>query len=509
MSTEKKDKEASIARVLKYTGMLGGVQGLYVLLSIVRNKLTSILLGVGGVGLIDMYNRTADLICSSTNLGISFCAVQHIAELYDKGKDAGGAPVPARENPELVEYIRLVRSWVACTALAGFLLTLLLAPAWAYISLGSARHSSMVVVLSPLVAILILSGGEMAILRALRQLRTIALITIVGAFTTLLITLPVYWVMGTTGIAPALVAAAGMLLLMQWYAAQRVVPYRLTLGSWRFLKRGCWMLRLGVGYVLTGIVCSGCELFVRSYIVYYGSMADAGLFAAGLTLTVTYTRLVFTSMDSDYFPRLSATTGDVQRQNIAINRQIDVLVLLMAPMLMAFSLFLPIIVPLLYTRDFMETIPMVYAALFYMFFKAISSPVAYLSLARNRSRLYFFVEVSYSLTFLLTAIIGFRLWSVVGVGIALSISNFVYLAVVWIVYGKSFGFRMNGATLRRCFLYFCILVVGIGSCALGGGTWQSYAVASAATVASAGLSALLLKKEVPMPKRWRRFLSRK
>ena len=509
MSTEKNHKEASVARVLKYTGILGGVQGLYVLLGLVRNKLTSILLGVGGVGLIDMYSRTADLICSSTNLGISFCAIQHIAELNDKGVDEEGLPLAPADNPQLVHYIRLVRSWVAYTAMAGFLVALLLAPMWAFILLGSTRHASMVVLLSPLVPVLALSGGEMAVLRGLRRLRTIALITLCGAFTTLLITLPIYYVLGTTGIPPALVASAAVLLVMQWFAAQRIMPYRINLFSWRFLKRGRRMLQLGVGYILTGIVCSGCELLVRSYIVHYGSMAAAGLCAAGLTLTVTYTRLVFTSMDSDYFPRLSATNGDVERQNTAINRQIDVLMLLMVPLLVVFAIFLPIIVPLLYTEDFVEAIPMVYAALFYMFFKAVSSPIAYLSLARSRSRLYFFVEVSYSVAFLLTAVVGFCLWDVVGLGVALSLSNLIYLFVVWTVYGRVFGFRMNGATLHRCLLYFVILATGVGACALGGGSWQSYAVAGTAAIAAMLLSALLLKNEVPMPKRWRKFLRRK
>ena len=73
-----------MGRVLKYISVFGGVQGLNVLFSIVRNKLTSVLLGVGGVGLIDVYSRTADLIGSSTNFGLSFSAVQHIAELYGK-----------------------------------------------------------------------------------------------------------------------------------------------------------------------------------------------------------------------------------------------------------------------------------------------------------------------------------------------------------------------------------------------------------------------------------------
>ena len=49
--------EASIARVLKYTGLFGGVQVIYALIAIVRNKITAVLLGLTGMGLIENYNR--------------------------------------------------------------------------------------------------------------------------------------------------------------------------------------------------------------------------------------------------------------------------------------------------------------------------------------------------------------------------------------------------------------------------------------------------------------------
>ena len=47
--------------VLKYMGLFGGVQGITVLLSMVRNKFVSVLLGREGLGLIDMYNKAMDL----------------------------------------------------------------------------------------------------------------------------------------------------------------------------------------------------------------------------------------------------------------------------------------------------------------------------------------------------------------------------------------------------------------------------------------------------------------
>ena len=498
-----------MGRVLKYISVFGGVQGLNVLFSIVRNKLTSVLLGVGGVGLIDVYSRTADLIGSSTNFGLSFSAVQHIAELYGKGCLRDGQELPPRENAALVHYVKLVRSWVVLAALLGFLLTFLLSPLWAAISLGSSRHTTMVMALSPLVALLTLTGGELAVLRGLRRLKAIAIISSIGAFLAILITLPIYWHFGTVGIVPALVISAAMMFLMQLYAAHQVMPYRISLRSWRFLRRGAGMLRLGVGYICTGMICAACELLVRSFIVHYGNFSDVGIFAAGLTLTVTYTRLVFTSMDVEYFPRLSAAKGEPERLNLMVNRQIDVLTLLMAPLLMVFCIAIPLIIPLRYTRDFMEAVPMVYAAASHMFLKAISVPIGYLSLAHSESRLYLLVETSYSIVFLLLSIVGFLLLGVVGVGLALSLGNAVYLGIVWAVYARAYGFSMSAATCRRCMAQFALLLLGIGACAWGEGSAVSIGVAGIVALVLAAHSIRILKTEVQFAGRLRNIFRRR
>ena len=75
-----KDKGA-YGQVLKYTGIFGGVQGLNVLIGLVRNKCAALLLGPAGMGLVTLFNTTVTFISQATHLGISFSAVRHISEL--------------------------------------------------------------------------------------------------------------------------------------------------------------------------------------------------------------------------------------------------------------------------------------------------------------------------------------------------------------------------------------------------------------------------------------------
>ena len=100
----------SYSHVLKYTGIFGGVQGINILLGLVRNKLIAVLLGPSGMGLASLFNSTVNFISQATNLGISFSAVRHVSELFDSG-----------DEERISHFVKVVRAWSLLTALLGML----------------------------------------------------------------------------------------------------------------------------------------------------------------------------------------------------------------------------------------------------------------------------------------------------------------------------------------------------------------------------------------------------
>ena len=69
--------------MLKYTGVFGGVQGLNILMSVVRTKLTSYLLGPIGFALMGVYINISEFITSTSNMGIHFASVRRLSELFE------------------------------------------------------------------------------------------------------------------------------------------------------------------------------------------------------------------------------------------------------------------------------------------------------------------------------------------------------------------------------------------------------------------------------------------
>ncbi len=483
-----------LGRILRYTGLFGGVQGANVLMSALRSKLTALLLSTRGMGMIGNFARSVELVGAATNLGLSFSAVRRIALLSERG------------NARAVHhYVCLVRSWALLAALLGALVMAVGAPLWSRLYFEDASHTLHFLGLAPLVAFVTLAGGELAVLKGLRRINALATTSLLASFFTLLITAAAYAALGTAGIIPALTLSALSTLLLQGREAHRTVPYRVRLHSRRFLLRGLPMVRLGLAYAAANFIEYGGQSLVQATIVRFPEAASGflpsqglqtvGIYGVGITLLLTYSRMVFTAMDAEYYPRLSASIDSQDGQNLAVNRQMTALVLLVAPFGLAFLLFLPLIVRLLYTAEFLPVVPMVAGGVLALWCKALATPIAYLPLAHAHSRLYLWIEASYTLTFVLSTIGGYLLFGLAGAGWGISLSYGVYFLTVWHTYRSRFGFVLSGDTLRHVLPQGVLILAGVAvTFLIGDAIWSRSLILSILLATSLACSFRLLQR---------------
>lgn len=412
------ESKSGYTHVLKYTGIFGGVQGLNIIIGLVRNKLVALLLGPSGMGLVSLFNSAITFISQATNLGLSFSAVKHLSEIFDCG-----------DERRINHFIKVVRTWSLITALFGMMLCAVLGPTISDYTFSWGDHTLHFILLSPVVGMLAITGGETAILKGARKLRALATIQIYSVFAALFISVPVYYFFGQSGIVPVilLVAMADMLFTIMY--SYRYYPLNIS-GCHSIIAEGAPMVKLGVAFVLTGVMGSGAEMVIRSFLNVNAGLDFVGLYNAGYVLTVTYAGMVFSAMETDYFPRVSAVNGDVQATNLMVNRQIEVSLLIISPMLTFLILALPVLMPLLYSNSFSLVVPMAQVAVLSMYFKAISLPVAYVTLARGDSVAYFLLEAAYDIMLVALIILGFNRWGLLGTGIALTVSYVLDLILI-------------------------------------------------------------------------------
>ena len=431
----KKERDENYSHVLKYTGIFGGVQGLNILISLVRNKLIALLLGPQGMGLASLFNTTTNFISQATNLGISFSAVKHVSALFEEGDEA-----------KIAHFVKVVRAWSLITALLGMMVCVVLGPFLSSKTFSWGDHTLHFVLLSPAVGLLAITGGETAILKGARCLRSLAVIQAYSIFAALIISVPIYYFFGQTGIVPVIVLMAFVSMLLTIRHSYRLFPLQLR-GAHGVLGEGMGMVRLGVAFVVAGILGSGAEMLIRSYLNVTGDLDVVGLYNAGFILTVTYAGMVFSAMETDYFPRLSSLGNDAIQMSLTVNRQIEVSLLIMSPMMALLIIGLPILMPLLYSREFLPVIAMAQVSVFSMYIKSFSLPISYITLAKGDSIDYMVLEAIYDVVLVLLIMAGYHFWGLFGTGVALSVSYLVDFLVVGSYAYYRYHYRLSGTVV--------------------------------------------------------------
>ena len=175
------DTNGSYRHILKYTGIFGGVQGLNVLIGLVRTKLVAILLGPSGMGLASLFNTTVGFVSQATNLGLPISAVRQMSELYDQG-----------DQEAINHFVKVIRGWSLLTALVGMLVCVAIGPFLSQTTFAWGDHSLHFMLLSPAVGMMAITGGETAILKGMRKLGSIAIIQVLAVVAALAISVPVY-----------------------------------------------------------------------------------------------------------------------------------------------------------------------------------------------------------------------------------------------------------------------------------------------------------------------------
>lgn len=442
---------ASYHHILKYTGIFGGVEGINILVGIIRNKLVALILGPNGMGLLSLFNSTIKLLSDSTNFGIAMSGVKQISEDYDRQE----------EKARLEASVSLIRSWAFLTALLGMVLCVVLSPLLNWWTFNWGDHTLHFIFLSPAVALMAVTGGEAAILKGLRQLKSLARISVYNVIGALITSVPIYYFYGESGIVPSLLVMALIQMLLTIGVSYRLYPPRLSFNR-RFLRKGMNMIKLGGAFVLAGIMGSGAEFFIRSFLNNTGSLETVGLYNAGYMIIITYAGMVFSAMETDYFPRLSSIQGTGPSLNACVNRQIEVSVLLISPLLVALMIAVPVLLPLLYSGEFVFAGDMIQVAVFAMYLRAVTLPIAYLPLAKGDSLSYLLMEAVYDIAVVLLVVFGFKAWGLRGAGLALTLASVLELMVLCVYMHWKYGYRLGSLALRYASVQFLLGLMSYG-----------------------------------------------
>lgn len=443
------DQRSSYRQIVKATSLFGGVQFFQIVISVIRSKFVAILLGPSGMGIVGLLTSTTGLITGLTNFGLGTSAVKNISEA-----------TATNDNERIASVILVMRRLVWVTGLLGAFVTLVFSPWLSEFTFGNRDYTLAFVWISITLLFNQLSTGELVLLQALRRLQNLAKANVYGSFVGLLITIPLYYRFGVDGIVPVIIITSIVTLFFSWYFAKKVELEKTKVSYTKTVTEGKSMMVMGFMISLSGLATLIAAYLLRIFINRNGNVADVGLYSAGFTIINTYVGMIFTAMGTDYYPRLSVVSSDNEQCKQLINQQSEIALLILAPILIAFLVFVNWAIIILYSTQFLSITGMVYWATMGIFFKAISWAIAFIFLAKGAGKLYFWNEFIGSIYFLLFSLLGYYYGGLTGLGVAFMVSYFLYLIQVFIIAKVKYKFSFNPSFSKIFVVQFLLAIIG-------------------------------------------------
>ena len=447
------NQQSSYRQIVKATSLFGGVQVFNIIISIIRSKFIAVLLGPAGMGIAGLLTSTTNLIGGLTNFGLGTSAVRDVASANGTGNETRIATV-----------VTVLRRWVWVTGTLGTLAMSVLSPWLSQLTFGNRNYTLAFVWISVTLLFNQLTTGQLVLLQGMRKLQYLAKASLTGSALGLIITIPLYYRFGIDGIVPAIIIASVISLLLSWYFAKKVKIKSIRVSRVRTLAEGKNMLTMGFMISMSGLITMGVSYLVSIFISNTGGVSQVGLYVAGFAIINTYVGLIFTAMGTDYYPRLSAVAHSNELCKQTINQQAEIALLILAPILMVFLVFIRWVVILLYSNKFMAIDEMIHWAALGMLFKAASWSISFILLAKGASKLFFWNELIANVYVLCLNILGYYFMGLTGLGISFMVGYLLYLIQVLMLSKIKYQFSFEYSILRIFAIQFflalsCFIVI--------------------------------------------------
>lgn len=435
-----KKSENSYRSILKGTSLFGGVQLLQILINLVRGKFVAMFLGPDGQGIASLFTSSSTTIQRFSSLGLNLAVVKEVSA-------ASGEPSSLRR------VMSAAGRMISLTSVAGALICVLLCVPLSRITFGTPDMAWQFVLLGAAVGLGIAAAGKLSMLQGLHEVKRLSMASLVGGICGLVVGVPLYYFFGSAGIVPAMVALA--LTMYVFYS----VSLRKAMGGAEPEPKMSWresmplirpLLAMGLLLMASDLIGSGVTYLLNIFIRMHSDYGTVGLYQAANSVTGQYAGMVFAAMAMDYFPRLSKAAADNDAMIRIVNRQQEIVSLIIAPAICLLILTSPLIIPVLLTSEYHSILPLMRWFGLGVMMQALAYPMGYISFAKDNRKLFFWLEgVFGNLLTLLLGCIGFYLFGLIGLGYALVADHTVCMIVYFIVNRRYYGFGFSRPAVRQ------------------------------------------------------------
>ena len=153
-------------------------------------------------------------------------------------------------------------------------------------------------------------------------------------------------------------------------------------------------------------------------------------------------------MSIDFYPRLSSVSQEKSKVNELVNNQLEIALLLITPAIVLLYLMTPLVINLLYTKEFLPSVLILKGALFAIIIKAIIWPLGYIILAKGNKKQYFKQELVSDFLNVSLTVCFYHFFGLIGIGFAMVLNYVLYGFYVFYVVKRDYDFGFTNDCFR-------------------------------------------------------------
>lgn len=434
--------------ILKAIGLFGGTKIFQILIGIIRNKVVAILLGPYGMGINGLLTTNIHLVKSLTDLGLHTSAVRDVAQAHE-----------SMDALQIGRTIAILRRLVWLTGILGSLIMFFFARKLSISSFGNDEFTTAFRIVSISLLFDQLCVGQTVLMQGTFHYRYMASAALIGSVIGLFVSVPLYYWWRINAIAPVLVVMSAVSLILSWYYSRKINIQKVNITIREVFSGGRIMIYLGVAFALANMLKYGKAYITQVFISNRGNIEDVGLYTAAITIATQYINVVLSAMASDYCPRLAAIANKDDIFVETMNRQNQLMLTLIVPVILVLLVFIKPFTVLLYSSKFLPITAMIEWMMLGMFFRATSWCLSFAFVAKGESKLFFWNEFASTCYSLLFFVVGYVLGRFDGMGVAYFMTYVVYTIQVWVICSKKYSFRYTKDNVRLISGQMCFVLV--------------------------------------------------
>jgi enterobacterial common antigen flippase len=440
-------EEKSFLRMFFTTGAVAFAQVVQILVSVVKTKITAVLLGASGVGILGIFTSLTDIAKTISNLGIQTSSVKDVAQLKALGK------------PEEVNKIYTVLLRVSLfLGIIGFCLMVFFSHPLSVFSFGNKKYTTGIIVAGISVIFAGVGTSFSSFLQGIGEIKKMATAAVVSSLISCSVILISYYFMRERAIPLSFVIVSLSSMVITYFFINKNYKQNIHISTKEIFSKSRGLVKLGFFLTLNSFASYLLMYFTKIILNRKAGLIDVGIYQAVFTIINCYLGILLNAMLSDYYPRLSrAFVNGKADLTEEINNQAYLTFVLGNTAVIVMLILSKFVLFFLYSDEFLAG-----DNLFTLYL--IGGAINYIGWTVGVSFMAEGNGIIISSTTIIPNVIGFSIilftynfWGINSCGIAYIIQTFIASSVTLYLAKKHFGFSFNKEN-KKCLVLFSLYI---------------------------------------------------